>query len=106
VPCEKYCKAVRAEGFEHCWPGANHPLHVHEIYHSADIFRMGEPTMVSFGQRDVRQGQGTLPISESIHEIAFGIPWFKHDRPEIIEQYAEAYRKVAEHAEELADHGI
>jgi hypothetical protein len=30
---------------------------------------MGKPTMVSFGQRDVRQGPGSLPVSEAIGEI-------------------------------------
>ena len=103
VPCSKFCEAVRAEGVADCWPGANGALHLHEIYHSADIFGMGQPTMISFGQRDVRQGPGSLPVSESIYKIAFGVPWFKHDRPEIIEAYANCYRKVAEHADELKE---
>lgn len=101
LSCAAFCKAVREEGFAGCWPGANHPLHLHEIYRSADIFRMGQPTMISFGQRDVRQDAGSLPVAENIGEIAFGIPWFKHDRPEIIEPYANAFRKVAEHADEV-----
>jgi dTDP-4-amino-4,6-dideoxygalactose transaminase len=101
LPCAKFCAAVRAEGVPGCFPGANRPLHLHPAFHTADLFRMGRPTMISFGQRDVRQGPGTLPVSESIEEIAFGVPWFKHDRPEVIAEYAAAYRKVAEHAEEL-----
>ncbi|MHC4714055.1 MAG: DegT/DnrJ/EryC1/StrS family aminotransferase [Planctomycetota bacterium] len=103
LPCDRFCEAVRAEGFADCFPGANRPLHVHPVFHKADIFNMGEPTMVSFGQRDLRQGHGSLPVSESIHETAFGIPWFKHDRPGIIEEYALAYRKVSEHAGELSE---
>ena len=102
LPVAKYCEAVTAEGFgPWAGPGGNMPLHIHPAFHKADIFRMGKPTMLSFGQRDVRQGQGTLPVSERMMEIAFGIPWFKHDRPEIIRQYADAYRKVAERAREL-----
>jgi perosamine synthetase len=101
LPCDRFCEAVRAEGATMCYPGCNSPLHLHPIFHTADLFRMGRPTMISFGQRDVRQGPGTLPVSESIDEIAYGIPWFKHDRPEVIEQYAAAYRKVAEHPEGL-----
>ena len=100
LPCARFAEAVRAEGFD-CHPGANTPLHLHPVFHDADIFRQGQPTMVAFGQRDVRQGPGTLPVSESITEIAFGVPWFKHDRPESIERYAAAYRKVAEHADQL-----
>jgi perosamine synthetase len=102
LPAAKFCDAVRAEGVGYwCYPGANFPLHLHQVFHSADIFRQGQPTMVAFGQRDVRQGAGTLPVSERIADIAFGIPWFKHDDAEIIAQYALAFRKVAEHANEV-----
>ena len=97
LPVAKYCEAVRAEGVPDgsCWPGANRPLHLHQVFHSADIFRQGKPTMIAFGQRDVRQGPGSLPISESIMDITMAIPWFKKDKPEQIEKYAEAFRKVA-----------
>jgi perosamine synthetase len=101
LPCATFCEAVRAEGVGACSAGANFPLHTHPVFHTADLFHQGKPTMIAFGQRDVRQGKGTLPVAESIFEIAYGIPWFKHDRPEIIEQYALAYRKVAEHADQL-----
>jgi len=101
LPCDRFCEAVRAEGATMCYPGGNRPLHLHAVFHTLDLFRMGQPTMVSFGQRDVRQGPGSLPVSESIQDIAYGIPWFKHDRREVIEQYAAAYRKVAEHADEI-----
>lgn len=102
LPCAKYCEAVRAEGVEGCSAGANFPLHAHPLLHEADVFRQGKPTVVAFGQRDVRQGTGTLPVSEAIGELAFSIPWFKHDRPEIIEEYANAHRKVALQAAKLA----
>lgn len=102
LPCEKFCEAVRAEGVNGCGQGANFPLHIHAVFHEADIFHQGKPTSVAFGQRDVRQGPGSLPVAESIREIAFGIPWFKHDRPEQIERYAAAYRKVAENADAIA----
>jgi len=101
LTCEKFCEAVRAEGATMCYPGANFTLYRHPAFHTADIFHMGKPTVISFGQRDVRQGPGALPVSESISQIAYGIPWFKEDRPQVIEQYAAAYRKVAEHHKEL-----
>ncbi len=100
LSCEIFCEAVRAEGVP-CGPGANMPLHTHAVYHDADIFNHGKPTMIAFGQRDVRQGPGTLPVVESIRDIAYSIPWFKHDRPAIIKKFASAYRKVAEHADEI-----
>ena len=101
VSCARFAEAVRAEGFEFCWVGANAPLHLHPVFHDADIFNQGKPTMVAFGQRDVRQGPGTLPVAERIDEIAFSIPAFKQDVPDAIAAYARAFRKVAEHADEL-----
>jgi hypothetical protein len=103
LPCGRFCEAVRAEGAAVCHPGANRPLHLHPVFHDADIFRQGRPTMIAFGQRDVRQGPGSLPVSESIDEMAFGVPWFKHDRADVIEQYAAAYRKAAENADKLGE---
>lgn len=96
----KFGEAVRAEG---AWsgPAGNAPLHIHQYFHTADIFHQGQPTMIAFGQRDVRQGKGTLPVAESIHQITFSIPWFKYDRPEAIKKFALAFRKVAENADKL-----
>jgi len=101
LSCEKFAEAVRAEGIDACHAGANTPLHLHPMFHDADIFRMGKPTMLSFGQRDVRQGPGLLPNVEAIKEIAYAVPWFKHDLPDVIEQYADGFRKVAMQAEKL-----
>lgn len=95
LPVDAFCEAVRAEGWDGCTPGANFPLHLHSVFHTADLFRQGRPTMLSFGQRDVRQGRGTLPVSEAIDQICFSVPWFKHDREAMIAEYAEAFRKVA-----------
>jgi dTDP-4-amino-4,6-dideoxygalactose transaminase len=103
VPLERYCAAVRAEGFPDCQPGRNFPLHVHPMFHVADIFRQGKPTMIAFGQRDVRQGAGRLPVAEGLLERVFSVPWFKHDRPEVIAEYAGAFRKVATRAESLLE---
>lgn len=101
LSCARFCEAVRAEGVGACTPGANFPLHLHAVFHTADIFRQGKPTMIAFGQRDVRQGPGTLPVAERIAQIAYTVPWFKHDRPEAITAFAAAYRKVAENAADL-----
>ena len=101
LSCEKFCEAIRAEGWSDCYPGGNAPLHLHPVFHRADIFNMGKPTMISFGQRDVRQGKGTLLVSESIHDISFSVPWFKHYRPELIEEYAMGFRKIAENSRQL-----
>ena len=101
LPVEKFVEAVAAEGVTGVGVGGNAPLHLHELFHSADIFRMGKPTMLSFGQRDVRQGPGTLPVAEAVKKRTIAIPWFKKDRPELIGQIAGAFRKVAENHRKL-----
>jgi dTDP-4-amino-4,6-dideoxygalactose transaminase len=103
LSCSRFCEAVRAEGVAACAPGANFALHTHPVFHSADLFHMGAPTMVSFGQRDVRQGPGALPVSESVADTVFGVPWFKHDRPAAVARFATAFRRVAECADRLLE---
>ncbi len=91
-----FCAIVAEEGWAACTPGSNAPLHLHPVFHEADIFRQGRPTAVAFGQRDVRQGAGALPVSEAVADRTFAVPWFKHDWPDRIEKYAEAFRRAAE----------
>jgi perosamine synthetase len=96
----RFAEAVRAEGSQ-CSPGINKPLHTHELLNTADVYGHDRPTRIAFADRDVRQAIGSLPISEQIGHRTYSIPWFKHYRPEIIEQHANAFRKVAENYEEL-----
>ena len=101
LPCARFAEAVRAEGVANATPGANYPLHTHNVFHYADLFGTGRPTAVTWTERDVRQGPGTLPVAERSREIIIGVPWFKQDRPEVIAAYAAAYRKVALQADKL-----
>ncbi|MCH8206944.1 MAG: DegT/DnrJ/EryC1/StrS family aminotransferase [Chloroflexi bacterium] len=98
----RFCEAVRAEGFP-TRPGLNDLMHLHPVLNEADVYGHGTPTRIANTQRDVRQGEGSLPVSEALPERAFDVPWFKHYRPETIEEYASAFRKVAEHAAELEE---
>jgi perosamine synthetase len=97
----KFAEAVRAEGGV-CSPGANLALHLHPVLNDADIYGHGKPTRIANSDRDLRQPEGSLPITEAIQERCYGIPWFKHYRPQVIEEHALAYRKAAEHADELS----
>lgn len=74
----RFAEAVRAEGAL-CQPGANLPLHQHRL--------LGP--------------QPPLPISEGIGRRTFFCPWFKKFQPEKLDEYALAYRKVAENAKAL-----
>lgn len=94
LPVERFIEAVKAEGGL-IGRGCNTPLHLHPVFNEADIYGDGKPTRIAHADRDLRQPAGSLPHTEALAGRCFGIPWFKHDRPEQIERMATAYRKVA-----------
>jgi perosamine synthetase len=98
----RFCEAVRAEGVP-CSPGCNKALHLHPLFQTVDVYGGGKPTRVANLPEgaDVRQPPGSLPVSEGIQKQVFHIPWFKHFRPEIIVEYADAFNKVSEHYADL-----
>ncbi len=100
VSAQKFCAAVSAEG-AFTFSGANPPLHLNPLFHDFDYFNQGKPTVIAFGQRDVRQGKGSLPMSESLPARCFHLPWFKHFDKPAIEAHAAAFRKVIENIDEL-----
>ncbi len=100
LPVEKFVEAVNAEGGCSGRSGSA-LLHLHPVLNEADIYGDGKPTRLAFAERDVRQPRGELPCSEQAWSRCLGVPWFKHDRPESIERYAAAFRKVALQAERL-----
>jgi dTDP-4-amino-4,6-dideoxygalactose transaminase len=100
LPVQKFCEAVRAEGASTS-PGANLLLHLHPMMNEADIYHHGKPTRIANIRKDIRQPKGSLPTSEATPARIYSIPWFKHYRPAIIQEHANAFRKVAEHAEDL-----
>jgi hypothetical protein len=70
-----------------------------------DVYGHGRPTRIAYlaesspseGRDEsvkIEQYIETLPVAESINHCVFGVPWFKHYRPEIIEEHANAYKKV------------
>jgi len=93
-----FCEAVRAEGVADVFPGCNKPMHTHALLNDVDVYRHGKPTRLAHSDRDLRQPLGSLPISEGVGRRVYSIPWFKHYRPNVIAQYAEAFRKVASNA--------
>lgn len=99
---KRFVDAVVAEGSS-CRKGCNFPLHTHPLLHEADIYGHGKPTRIANAHRDVREADGDLPVAEGIQERCFAIPWFKKHRRDSIEQHANAFRKVAENADELLE---
>jgi perosamine synthetase len=100
LPVGKYIEAVQAEGGG-SRRAANFPMHLHPVLNDADVYHDGKPTRLAFAHRDVRQPKGSLPHSEALVDRILGVPWFKHDRPDQIEQFAAAYKKVALNADQL-----
>ena len=67
--------------------------------HLAEIYEAGRHYAQNHG--GCPPCHGAAPGAESAAERVFSVPWFKHCRPEVIDQHVAAYRKVAEHAGEL-----
>ncbi len=103
LSARRFCEAVTAEGAAGIAPGCNKALHSHPLFQSVDIYGDGAPTNLANLPNgvDVRAVDADLPVSAAIHGRAFSLPWFKHFKPEIIDQYAAAFRKVIENYEEL-----
>lgn len=101
----RFCEAVTAEGVNGCAAGCNRAMHLHPLYQSIDVYGHGKPTAIANLPEgvDVRMEPGSLPVSESIQGKVFFVPYFKHFRPEAIEQYAAAFRKVAENYQDLLE---
>jgi dTDP-4-amino-4,6-dideoxygalactose transaminase len=97
----RFCEAVTAEGVGGVGPGCNAALHTHPVFNTCDVYGHGKPTRIAHSDRDLRQPEGSLPISEKIGSMTYSIPWFKHCRPEIIKQYADAFRKTVENYRDL-----
>jgi dTDP-4-amino-4,6-dideoxygalactose transaminase len=98
----RFCEAVAAEGGG-ASPGCNFPLHLHPLLLEADVYNQGKPTRNANSDRDLRQPAGSLPHTEAANGRVYNIPWFKKFHKEELEQYAAAYRKVAENYEQLLE---
>lgn len=99
----RFVEAVRAEGVDECSPGCNAALHTHALFNTCDVYGHGKPTRIANSAQDVRLLDNDLAVSEKIGTLTYAIPWFKHYRPELIEQHAEAFRKVSENYKELLE---
>lgn len=100
LSCSRFCDAMRAENLGNIFNGSP-KLHLHPVFHEADIFNQGKPTMIAFGQRDVRQKAGSLPVTEDSDNFMFTVPWFKHCDREVIDQYVAGVIKIVENYKEL-----
>lgn len=99
----RFTDAVKAEGYKSGNAGCNKPLHTHALLQTCDVYGHGKPTRIANSDHDVRKFDNSLPVTEKISSMIFGIPWFKHYWPEVIEEYANSYRKVIENYKDLLE---
>ena len=99
----RFCEAVRAEGVPDCFPGCNAALHTHAVFQTADIYGSGAPTRIANSPEDIRKLDDNLQDAEKIGAMIYWVPWLKKFIPAEIEEYANAYRKVAENYQELLE---
>ena len=100
LPLEKFVAAAHAENIT-INRLSNYALHTHPVYQEADIFNQGKPTAIAFGQRDVRQGVGALPVAESTPQRAFIVPRFVTlDKP-FIDRFVDSLAKIVKNRGEL-----
>ena len=99
----RFCEAVRAEGIPNCYPGCNAALHTHALFQTADVYGDGKPTRIANSPEDIRKMDDNLAPSEQIGAMTYSVPWLKKFIPNEIEEYANAYRKVAENYKELLE---
>ena len=98
----RFAEAVEAEGTV-CEPGCNKPLHKHRLFTEMDVYGHGRATRVAHIDDSVKVEDylKSLPVSERINRCVFTVPWFKHYRPAVIEEHADAYKKVIAHYQSL-----
>ncbi|MCP4263400.1 MAG: DegT/DnrJ/EryC1/StrS family aminotransferase [Planctomycetes bacterium] len=91
----RFSEAVRGEG-SICNPGCNKPMHLHPLFTKMDVYGHGRPTRIAYLDKSsgIEKYVEKLPVSESINLHVFEVPWFKQHLPEIIEEHANAYKKV------------
>lgn len=100
LPVTKFIEAMQAENLPVFTLG-NTPLHLHNVFHHVDLFNQGQPTALAFGQRDVRQGKGALPVSEGAFERAFRYSRFTKLDKGLIDRYVGCIKKIIDNRGEL-----
>ncbi len=96
----RFVEAVEAEGV-FISAGCNSALHLHPLFHTADVYNHNKPTRIANSNRDLRESPESLPVSLATGARTYSIPSFKHYLPRVIEEHAQAYRKVALNYKEL-----
>ncbi|MDD3927641.1 MAG: DegT/DnrJ/EryC1/StrS family aminotransferase, partial [bacterium] len=96
----RFCEALKAEGVPAVNPGCNKALHQHPLFSVIDVYNQGRPVN-AVETSLIKRADVTLPAAEGLQSRIFNVPWFKRYYPDIIEEYADAVRKIVLNYEEL-----
>jgi len=100
VPAKRICEAISAEGSPTS-AGTYYCHHLHPLWNELDVYGDGKPTSIAFASRDTRLGPGSLPIAENINDRLISAPRFSVNMPKIVDQHAEAFRKVLSNLDQI-----
>ncbi|MCK9265493.1 DegT/DnrJ/EryC1/StrS family aminotransferase [bacterium] len=96
----RFVEAVSAEGVP-THAGCNKGGFSHPLLNTVDIYNDGKPTRIANSNWDVRTNKGPLPVAENIQTKVISAPYLKKCYKKIIQEHANAVKKVVENYKEL-----
>ncbi|MFQ5808843.1 MAG: DegT/DnrJ/EryC1/StrS family aminotransferase [Armatimonadota bacterium] len=99
LPVKRFVEAVQAEGAPVSGPGLGHMEHLRMIYTKG--FDIWGDNRHPLNQNFKPHKLGDFPISEGLRERVLRLPAYIEPRDGFLEQYVEAFGKVAENYKEL-----
>ena len=99
LPIDLFIKALQAEGVRVKRPDSP-PLHLLPLFQTGTdkLYHHGYPWECREAKRNVVYQQGDLPVAERIYNKLLSLPTFTNPAKELIDQYIEAFQKVAANA--------
>ncbi|WP_306008574.1 DegT/DnrJ/EryC1/StrS aminotransferase family protein [Bacillus sp. MMSF_3353] len=101
LPLEAYVAALQAEGVDVHLPGSK-PLHLSPIFQEGgakDLYSFNGNT---YYDMNINYKRGDFPVAEKFQGTSLSMPTFTGEPDLLIEQYASAFRKIANNVEEVA----
>ena len=97
----RFTEAVRAEIGNICYPGGNFCLHTHQFFKTFDLNHRGTPSRIAYNDHDVRADDHLC--DPSLEKYCFSVPRFNYLEKEVIDLYAEGFRKVIKNYTQLLE---
>ena len=103
VSNKTFADALAQECDTYVIPGASLPLYRSALFSTFDIYGDGKPTAARNlpAGTDPAKLTGELPVTANIGGKVISDLWFKHCDKPLIDQFIEAFHKVAEHHKDL-----